>query len=246
MVWIWHFGKVASALDVATRLIASERLGIWDSVLVQSQSAGRGQMRRSWFSPPGNIFAALRLPLVEPFASQAAAPAVGCLVAQAMLRMGLKVKIKWPNDIVGFTANNCAVKIAGILLEERAGSLLAGIGVNVSKAPPKVVLREDAALSASCLADIAPEFLRRYPSSSLVWLSLVKRAISIYDSNDFIRKWQILAEDLLLWKQQSVLVKDGNQAMHGKLLGLSLTGELILSCNATQKHCHGGSLALAE
>lgn len=243
---IWHFGRVSSALDVAAKLAASRRFGIWDSILAQSQSAGRGQMRRNWFSPEGNIYAALRLPLEGPFASQAAAPAMGCLLALAFAQLDFNVKIKWPNDIVCFGAFEKPVKIAGILLEERAGCLFAGVGVNVCQAPSKSMLRENAALEAASLAEIAPNFLSHYQSFDFLWSSLVKCVFSIYKTKDFVRDWQMLANNFLLWRNQSVLIKDGNQAVRGRLQGLSLTGELILASNGTTQLCHSGSLALAD
>ena len=66
------------------------RLKIWDSVQAVSQTSGRGQLRRSWVSPPGNIYAALRLPVQPPFDGTAAAPAMGLLLACALRAEG------WP------------------------------------------------------------------------------------------------------------------------------------------------------
>ena len=65
--WVWRFGEVPSCLDTAMHLAVSGRLAFWDSVQCVAQTAGRGQLRRAWHSPPGNIYAALRLPLEPPF-----------------------------------------------------------------------------------------------------------------------------------------------------------------------------------
>lgn len=79
-----YFATATSSLDLAMEMAASGGLEIWDSVLVGQQSAGRGQMRRQWFSPVGNLHAALRLPLLPPLDSTAAAPAVATLLAESL------------------------------------------------------------------------------------------------------------------------------------------------------------------
>ena len=106
-------------------------LAPWQSVLVSSQRQGRGQLRRNWVSPAGNIYAALRLPMQEPFASSAASTVTGAMLAAALGKLGFEVRLKWPNDLAVLDGDTPA-KVAGILLEERAGVLLAGIGINVA------------------------------------------------------------------------------------------------------------------
>ena len=115
---IWRFGEVGSCLDTAANLAARAWLAPWDSVQVVSQTAGRGQLRRQWHSPAGNVYAALRLPLVPPFDGTAAAPAVGALLAEALAVDGWQVRLKWPNDLVLCTSEAEPRKLAGILLEE--------------------------------------------------------------------------------------------------------------------------------
>ncbi len=98
-------GAATSSMDVAHALAASGDLPPWGSVIAASQTAGKGQLGRTWLSPRGNIYAALRLPAVPPFTHTAAAPAVGGLMAQALnaaLGPAGRVRMKWPNDIVAF------------------------------------------------------------------------------------------------------------------------------------------------
>ena len=76
---VWRFGEVSSALDVGHTLARRGLLAPWQSVLVSSQRQGRGQLRRNWVSPAGNIYAALRLPMQEPFAGSAASTVTGAM-----------------------------------------------------------------------------------------------------------------------------------------------------------------------
>ena len=129
-------------------------------MLSLSQSAGRGQMRRAWNSPSGNLYSALRLPPAPPFDGEAAAPACGALVAEGLSREGCPVMLKWPNDLLQAARalpsgvmpgrEDCR-KVGGMLLEERRGALIAGIGINLVSFPPLSSLRDNYAFSAGVL-----------------------------------------------------------------------------------------------
>lgn len=234
---IFPFAEVPSCLDTAFELAGAGRLKVWDSVLAASQTAGRGQLRRHWHSPPGNIYAALRLPVSPPFDGGAAAAAVGVLAAEALGALGWQAAIKWPNDLV-LGADAAPRKVAGILLEERGGVLLAGIGVNVALRPPDSLLRADAALGATCLAERGET-----PPAPELWERLVSHMVSAYtDARIFARTWRERAEALLLWRGRAVVVVDGQAAVRGRLAGLWPSGALHLETAGEALECTGGSL----
>jgi BirA family transcriptional regulator, biotin operon repressor / biotin---[acetyl-CoA-carboxylase] ligase len=103
-----------------------------------AQTAGRGRMGRTWFSPPdaGLYMSTIvrRAPLA-PWITLAGGVAVADGIRAAT---GLPVDIKWPNDIVavggaGFRARR---KIAGILAEASSGPdgvshVVLGVGINL-------------------------------------------------------------------------------------------------------------------
>lgn len=194
-------------------------------------------MRRHWHSPPGNIYAALRLPVSPPFDGGAAAAAVGVLAAEALGALGWHARIKWPNDLVLGT-DAAPRKLAGILLEERGGVLLAGIGVNVASRPADAQLRPDAALPATCLAEEGDA-----PPAALLWGCLVSRMVSAYtDARIFARTWRERAEARLLWRGRRVAVVDGPGAVRGRLAGLWPSGGLRLETERETLECTAGSL----
>ena len=157
---VYISGASTSSLDVARRLLEADLLPEWGSVLSLSQSAGRGQMRRAWSSPAGNLYSALRLPMTAPFDTFAAAPACGALLAEALERAGCPVMLKWPNDLLQSAApcrpgvmpgrEDCR-KVGGMLLEERNGALTVGTGINLTSCPPTSSLRDNYAFSAGVL-----------------------------------------------------------------------------------------------
>lgn len=243
--FIWRFGEVSSSLDVAFLLFGRGGLDVWDSVQAVSQTSGRGQLRRHWVSPPGNIYAALRLPSLPPFDGTAAAPAMGLLLACALRAEGWPVLLKWPNDLV-LSLPEGPCKLAGILLEERGGVLLAGIGVNVSFAPSDNALRADAALRAVSL-DRYPVPGRPAPLAEELWQRLVKHMHSAYKNGfSLSEQWKTRAEELLLWRGRNVELVDGGRSVCGRLEGLTPAGGLRLLRNGRCEEWLSGSLRLSE
>ena len=239
---IFFFDELSSSLDKAYELARENRLGIWDSVLAASQTAGRGQLRRRWHSPPGNIYAALRLPVLAPFDQGAAAPAMGLLLAESLNELGWPVRLKWPNDLA-LESDSGPRKVAGILLEERAGILLAGIGVNVASHPGRDALRPHAALAAASLASSGGD--APLPPVEL-WPRLVNRMVSAYgNAHIFVSSWRERAEALLLWKGDMVMVEDGQTVQKGRLAGLWSSGGLRLETESGALECTSGSLLQA-
>lgn len=108
-------------------------------VLTDAQTAGRGRMARSWFSPPGiNLYGSVVLRTTIDGQRQAGwlswLPLMAALAsAEAIEIVGsLKVAVKWPNDLL---INER--KVGGILCESgvspnRGAFQVIGIGINVN------------------------------------------------------------------------------------------------------------------
>lgn len=242
---VWRLGEVESCLDSARRLADAGRLQPWDSVQVVAQRQGRGQLRRRWFSPPGNLYAALRLPLETPFNAPEGSVVCGTLLAMALCSLGWETRLKWPNDIV-VTAGEDVRKLAGLLLEERGDCLLAGIGINILSCPGEEEMRRDAAMPATCLARLIPEG-GAAPTAESLWRRLVNRLFSAYSQERFFAaRWREEAERLLLWRHCNVIVDDGREQMRGRLAGLAQDGGLCLIRDGRERILRGGSLRLDE
>jgi BirA family biotin operon repressor/biotin-[acetyl-CoA-carboxylase] ligase len=132
--------EVGSVLDEAWALEAKNSWPVFGSVLAASQTAGRGRRGSVWSSPPGHVYAALRLPSAPPFDGSQAPLALALFLTLALEELfGLDVLIKWPNDL---TLDGR--KVGGLLLESRRGSVAAGVGLNLGS-PPTVCERDPAA-----------------------------------------------------------------------------------------------------
>jgi BirA family biotin operon repressor/biotin-[acetyl-CoA-carboxylase] ligase len=240
---VYLCGELPSVLDAAHEFTALRCLPVWGSVLARCQSRGRGQFRRRWSSPPGNIHAALRLPLAPPFNSGAASPAAGALLAEAFAAQGVELALKWPNDLllpIPAEEGGGWGKAGGILLEERGGALVAGIGVNVSSAPRPELLREGG-LPALHLAregkTAGEEELLR------IWCRLVESLVFCYHEWGKLGEnaWHAAAERRLVWRGRRVLLDDGAESS-GILLGLTPDGAVRLLCGGVERRFANGTL----
>jgi BirA family biotin operon repressor/biotin-[acetyl-CoA-carboxylase] ligase len=131
---IRYFDETDSTNRVALDL-AREGAAHGVTVVAEAQTAGRGRLGRSFFSPPyANLYTSvvLRPPITTnqaPAWTLAAAVAVADTVAASA---GGDVAIKWPNDVL-----LGGLKTSGILMElgaeaTRVSHLVLGIGVNLN------------------------------------------------------------------------------------------------------------------
>lgn len=124
--------EVGSTNDVARRL-AEAGAAEGTVVLAGRQRAGRGRLRRWWWSPLGGLWMSVILrPTLPPERLSLLTLAAAAAVAEAVEGQAERpVALKWPNDVL---IDNR--KVAGILLEsvahpDGAEYVVAGIGVNL-------------------------------------------------------------------------------------------------------------------
>jgi BirA family biotin operon repressor/biotin-[acetyl-CoA-carboxylase] ligase len=116
-------------------------------VAAEEQTAGRGRLGRSWHSRQGE---SLTFSIVlRSQRSAAEIPPitllVGAAVAEAVRALGLRPRLKWPNDVQLVDEAGRRRKLAGILTEmasagERIEHVIVGVGINVNalEFPPEI------------------------------------------------------------------------------------------------------------
>jgi len=133
------------------RALAWARQGAPDgsTVVARRQSQGRGRGDRTWASPPGGLYLSV---VLRPAGALGLLPlAIGAEIAGSFAeRYGVRLRLKWPNDLLAVDAGGRTRKLAGILVDvvmgpEEVPSAVAGIGVNalgpVDPPSPGVTLR---------------------------------------------------------------------------------------------------------
>jgi len=131
---IRHLETTASTNQTA-KAMAAAGAAEGSLVVAEHQSQGRGRLDRSWFSPAGQgLYASLILrPSLPPGKASSLVLVMAVAVAEALGEAtGLKVTIKWPNDILVDGR-----KMAGILAElatqmDAVDYMVIGLGLNVN------------------------------------------------------------------------------------------------------------------
>lgn len=235
-------GPCASSLDVGWALGEAGLLPPFASVLTVSQTQGRGQLRRAWTSPSGNVYAALAWPADGGDLEAAAPVVVGACLAAALAARGFSVQVKWPNDLL---LDNR--KIGGILVEERGGRLLAGVGLNLASAPDPALLRRDHAAQAASLCAFG-----ELPGAVTLWSDLVESGQSCYGRCVAASRARALSrflEDHMAWLGRRVCVREGESCeFRARIIGVAADGGLRLQRDGAGPGqaltLHSGSISL--
>jgi len=111
--------------------MSGEAAPFW--VRADEQTAGRGRRGREWVSPKGNFYGTACYAFdgtPEEAAKLSFVAAIAAARALSAYTLTTKPSLKWPNDVL-----LGGRKIAGLLLEAKAGYVLIGIGVNLVSHP---------------------------------------------------------------------------------------------------------------
>lgn len=235
-------GNCSSAFDVMEWLHQRELPGNPDAVLAMSQWAGRGQKRRLWHSPPGNLFAGWRW-RVENSVAQGLIPlATGLGICDALESLGASVRLKWPNDIL-----ISGKKVGGILILAVGNISVIGIGINLTWAPSDRLMRIEGAPMASMLSDFSLE-----PTPLELWKRIrefgskrLNLALTENGRETLVRE----CEKRLAWLGENVIVRGADifvKQTNGVITGIADDGALILQKDNQAFHLHSGSLFLDD
>ncbi len=217
------YDSCSSSLDKSWDLIRLGEMLPGDSILCLEQCKGRGRMGRQWYSPLGNIYAAWMLPAVPPSALDGLISLmIGYCFRQAFQKMGVSLKIKWPNDLM-----YNGKKVGGILIEEKNKIQVAGIGLNIASCPPDSLMRQESSVEAGALHC---HNMNSYKPFEL-WSKLVYQACFWYDDIlcnfslfDFI--YEINSNLWLIGER--VVVETNDQIVTGILAGIGEKGQIII------------------
>ncbi len=135
-----------STMDLAWRLYAQGRFPEYAWVLAHTQTRGRGRQGRVWVSEPGSLAVTLRLPDMAALSGPLLSMAMALPLIRALGELHVPALIKWPNDVLIHDR-----KAGGILIEEKQGVFMAGIGMNIQSAPENSETENFFHLPAGCL-----------------------------------------------------------------------------------------------
>jgi BirA family transcriptional regulator, biotin operon repressor / biotin---[acetyl-CoA-carboxylase] ligase len=213
---------VTSTMDEAFRL-GMDNYPDGTVVCAEAQSKGRGRLGRLWASPKGKgLYFSLILRPDLPLNQLAQLTLMSAVAMAGAIEelSGLKVLIKWPNDIL--LGNQ---KLAGILTELRAESdqvkfVVVGIGLNVNASinqlPPQSTSLKAASGRNFNRTEVLQALLRSLDNG---YAKILRR-----DFADIMQEWQKRSATL----NKRVRLTDPGGSIEGEAIDLDEDGALLI------------------
>lgn len=206
------------------------------------QSEGRGQLRRPWVSPVGNLHMSVVMPS-PPSASNwtwalsdLLSLVSGYVFSEVLGELGASISIKWPNDLIQGDR-----KVGGMLIEEQNGLVILGVGLNCVESPPDELMREDRSVEAGIL-----QTKSRVQNPLCLAETLVNRGESVYEVllDEFLPSQFVSMLALrLAWLGRRVVVREsGNDPYHAVIAGISPQGGLVIRYDGGERILFSGSI----
>ncbi len=211
-------------------------------IISDTQTAGRGQRDKKWYSPLGNLYTTLYFILPKDFPYVAnLGQTVGLSVAQTLEEFGFTPSLKWPNDILLKEK-----KVGGILSEvhplDEGLAVILGVGLNVDIPEEQLAHLDQAATSLSAHSQSPPKLT-----------SLLERILHNFLPNiDKLRDcgFSGLVEEynrLLAFQGQDVTFSSASSTLDAVLEKIDDQGSLILVCqDGTRRAFASGLLRKKE
>jgi len=212
-------------------------------VVAETQTRGRGRLKRKWISPEGGLWLSI---ILRPRTLPKHAPKLTLLasvaVAKAVRKLyGLKAEIKWPNDVL----INCK-KVCGILTEaktkgEAVDFVIVGIGINADFTLEALPHR-----LRDCSTTLKEELEKGIERASLL-RTVLEEVEFYYDMfakgrfETLLREWRSLAGFLGSY----VEVVSGKEKIEGWAINIDSGGALIVKLkDQTMRKVTSGDLAV--
>ena len=223
-----YSSEIGSTNDEAARL-AERGAPEGTTIVASAQTAGRGRLGRSWFSPPGAglyVSVICRRRKAVPYLTLAGGVAVAEGIRGAT---GLPVEIKWPNDVV-VGGPGPLRKLAGVLAEASSGSggvqyVVLGFGINLRPAayPSEIADRATSLEAELGRVANAPLVLAESLASLAGWIGSIEQS----GAAALLDRWRALAPSA---QGHRVQWESATGLKHGRTAGLGDDGALLVNC----------------
>lgn len=209
-------------------------------LVARRQTAGRGRAGRSWLSADGgSLTFSLAWRFAAPLQALRGLPlAVGVALADTLDGLGVKVQLKWPNDLLKDGA-----KLAGVLIETQAGAdgavwAVIGVGLNLALPDEVEAAIERPVANAPWLANMERDALM---AALLAGLAGAMREFEAAGFAAFSARWNRLHA----WSGVEVAILDGGAIVQqGRAAGVDDSGALLLDTPSGRVAVHAGDVSL--
>lgn len=220
--------------------------GRYRVVIAEHQTAGRGRMDRTWYSPATS---GLSLSLAFTFRSMpenfpSLSLAIGIGVAQAIERFGIQgIGLKWPNDIVARDG-----KLGGVLSEvlpsnAEGVTVVVGIGLNIDFGDTGAQSMIVSSLGRVVdLASCCDELPSRSAMSAAV-IECLFETMARFEADGF-EPFHELWQQYDWLRGQQVQIETADGLISGMVEGIDTDGALLLKTDDERRRFSSGSVIL--
>jgi len=215
---IHYFEELGSTMDAA-RELAKKGVGEGTIVIAEVQTRGRGRLNREWLSPAGGIYFTI---VLRPRISPVYAPRVNLMasvaVAATIERLyGLRVGLKWPNDVLIEGR-----KVCGILAEMDAemdvvNFVNVGIGINANTSVSQFEEK------ATSVKNVLGKEVSRKDLLGVLLLDMERRLPMLMEA-DLLEEWKKFSITL----SREVKIVSLDEEVVGQAMDIDATGALIV------------------
>lgn len=240
---IFFSSKVGSTNDWAKELA---KFGAAEGTIAiaETQTAGRGRLKREWVSPRGGLwFSIILRPKLKADEAVRIVFVAGLAVAEVLRELyKLKVETKWPNDVLVNDRKVCGILSEMGTTDAKVDFVIIGIGLNANINIEKAFSKELKATASS----LETELVRRVQLEPL-FRALLEKFERVYDL--FLNEG--FASILEEWKKYAgffgcqVEVSSETEKWTGVALDVADDGSLIMKLkDGTIKHVLIGDVSL--
>lgn len=227
MIQYIHFDLLNSTNDWIKNHFQSLSLDHFTCVTARTQSAGKGQFKKKWYSPPGNLYASLffTLPTTFPYLANLG-QLMACSCLEVLKEYGIRADFKWPNDLLVKRK-----KLAGILTEiihlENLYGIILGLGMNINMSLDDLKHIDQPATSFSQIYGQQEDpmvILHKIASSFIKNLEDLK--------HHSLKKFIHIMNECLAYKKEFISIQKQGKLYRGICVGLSDQGHLELQLDS--------------
>ncbi len=229
-----HFPTIDSTQDWAKSQLNTFDLNHFHVISAQEQTKGRGRFNRHWHSPKNvNIYVTYCFSIPKSdFSFNPLSLVTGLCIAEALQKLGMRAKLKWPNDI--YIGNE---KIGGILTEtqeaESGRVFFVGFGLNVNMNLEQ--LSQIDCPATSLLAQTNKK--TSIPMLMETIETIFKRNLSVFIQEGFA-KFHPDFQEISLLTGKKVMLDLGTEVIEGMCKGVDGEGALILEDKDQSLHTY--------
>jgi BirA family transcriptional regulator, biotin operon repressor / biotin---[acetyl-CoA-carboxylase] ligase len=247
--WLAHPLEVHGEIDstnLRAEALAAQGANAGTVVMADRQTAGRGRLGRSFFSPGGvGLYLSVILrPACTPERAHEHVFAAALAVAEcAVQQLGdpSAVEIKWPNDVLLSRRKTSGINLSVQLDGSRIASLVLGIGVNVNtpreQFPPE--LRE---IATSLRAEVGRPLDRAAFGAEL--LGRLEREIDLLAGGGFAKLLDRWRELFRMRGERVRIHADPTPAIEGSVVDVDATGALLVEGQSGIERIVAGDVTL--